>query len=296
MKRQILIIMLFIFEARINGMQSLLSNTEVFSSITEQLCIINKWSPKKIKHHVKNLACCSKFLHLHYMAENTAKEIIRKTGLHKNKDDLTIAKLFCHKIIIDKIENLFGKPPKYTLNFCPDDLKDGWYLNATTSFPLVEPEQQTLLLRAIEFIDINKITMLINAKINLRSNRCENPLRLAFRRYFCGNNPQEKSDLFCIITLLLENNLDPDITINMKQKEITPLMQAGLTGNQKLAGLLMQYGANPYETIICQDEKDSKNKILVNCFELEQSVTFPFLAKGWLKTMYNEIQGYKNKG
>jgi hypothetical protein len=272
-------------------MQRILPYKEILLSITEQLCITNNWNTHKIKFDTHSLVLTNKALHAYYAAENTSKEIIRKIGLHTNRDDLTIAKLLCRTIIADKIENLFGKPPKYALNFCHNDLNDRWYLNTTSTFPGVEPEQQTLLLRAIEFIDISKVMMLLNAKkMDLQSNRCENPLRLSLRRYFCANEQQEKTDLFSIVTLLLEKKFDPDVIITMKQREITPLMQTALTGDQKLARLLMEYGANPYETIIVhQDEKDSKNNVLINCFQLEQSVTFPFITKGWLKTMHHEI-------
>lgn len=256
----------------------LIQNDDCLSCLNEQIGIVHKWDLKKSKSCLRNLASTNRAFHTYYFQIKTRQKLVKLFAIHNKISDCDCAKNFGFTTISKKIESLFGTSPKYTVCFQQHHLQNPWYINATNSFPLVQ-EPQTLLHRTIEFLDFNRFKMLLAAKINLHNAQCENILRLALRRYCCASEPKDAYLLFNMIILLLDCKCDPDVKIptHMKQ-ETTALACASSKGDQKLARLLLEHGANPYETVIIED-------MLVNCFGLEQEK-----PKGWLSAMYKDTQ------
>jgi hypothetical protein len=260
-----------------NAMERIQKNQECLFSLTQQLLVVHQWDIKKIKPCLKNLLCVDKALRAYYIQEKTGKQMVRLLSLHNNISEYDCAKMLGYKTIAQKIEHFFGTPPDYNMKFCLQDIKKSWYLNATSSFPAVGTPQ-TLLHQAIEFINLEKVQTVLAAGIALMQPHCENPLQLAFRRYFCAHGNKEKTFIFSIVALLLEKKLIPDdVCIAVEKQSTTPLMKAVMIGDQKMARLLLEYRANPYETIV-------QENFVVNCFGMEQGQ-----PKGWLVTMYKEF-------
>ena len=262
----------------VNGMELIQKDRDCLYYLTVQLGSINKWNIEKTKRTIKNFACANKAFYAYYKQEKTGQEIVKNFALHNSISDCDCAKLFGYKTIAHKIEKLFGSPPYYILSFQASDLHDRWYLNATNSFDVV-PDPQTLLHRSIEFMDLTRIKILFEANINFHNRTCEHVLSLALRRYFCSQNNRDACCFFSIIVYLLEKHCDPDIKIPEVKSQTTGLMYAASKGDQKIAHLLLEYGANPYEIYISEDDK------MLNCFDMEQGQ-----PKGWLKELYNVIR------
>lgn len=262
----------------VRAMERVQKDQDCLFHLNQQLAMVYQWNIQKIKPTLKNFSWVNRDLRTYYTQEKTGQQIIRMLALHNNISDFDCAKLLGHKIIAQKIEQFFGTPPHYNLNFCLNDLKKSWYLNVTSSFSVVEVPQ-TLLHRAIEFIDLEKVQTVLAAGIVLLHPQCENPLQLVLRRYFCAHDHKEKARFFSIAELLLEEKLKSDeVRVSMEKQSITPLMKAVACGDQKLTRLLLEYGASPYEAII-------KEGFLVNCFGMERGQ-----PKGWLMAMHKEIQ------
>jgi hypothetical protein len=259
-------------------MRLIQKNDVCLSCLNEQIGIVHKWDLKKSKSCLRYLACTNKAFHGYYFQTKTRQKLVKLFAIHNKISDCDCAKKFGFTTISKKIERLFGIPPKYTLCLTESQLREPWYLNATNSFPGAQ-EQQTLLHRTIEFLDLQKFETLLAVNIDLRNPRCENVLRLALRRYCCASEPKEADLFFNMIAVLLACKFDPDVKIPTHMgQETTTLAWASSKGDCKMARLLLIYEANPYETIIIEN-------MLVNCFGLEQGK-----PKGWLSAMYKANQ------
>jgi ankyrin repeat protein len=249
-------------------------NHDILHHITEQICNAHILHAKK---DIISLAKANKTLFEYYSREKTQQSIVRQIALHKNLSDSAIAQYFRYTQIRIKINRLFNK---INLGLTQADLQDSWYLNSTIpSANFNEGEQETLLLRAIRQFNITTVKQLIIAGIDCNFTRNNNPFFFINNYYIEQQVSEDKRQvLFDIIELLLKKNVHPDCRI--KTYHSTLLHLASSSNDQRLARLLLQYGADPYLTWNRND----------NAFELECGE-----PKGWLTAMVHEIErGKKN--
>jgi len=299
-----------------------LFDNNILGLITEKICL-SDWKLRELRTNIRQFSRVNRFLYKYYTNEKIAQNIIRLTAIHTNHSDLYIAGLLGYQKIRVKIYDLLYKSKCINENFTDEDLQDKWYLNITYTVGENTEEKFTLLLATIANMDAAKTTILLEAGADYNNNRCVNPIRYLTGQHLTRNNyftlyrgMQEK--YFIIINKLLEKKVDPDARLNAMFP--TLLHRAAFNGDKVFAHLLLVHGANPHklyldfyyrykgriltgplelpvkllgeyskkypcDTLYTKTDNDTK-PWKYNAFLLEESK-----PKGWLKTMYHEIQG-----
>lgn len=263
---------------------TVLHNHDILSHITSQICNVHNWDAKKIKRTIQTLAKTDKTLYTYYTHEKTQQNIVRQVALHKKLSDSMIARYFDYVTIMNNINALFSKLSITPEKLTQEDLLDKWYLNSTIPCGhFNEGDQETLLLQAIRKFGIITAQQLITAGIDCNFTRNNNPF-FFINHYYSQTDielqlSEDKRQIFFdIIELLLKKNLHPDTRFCITND--TLLHQASFRNDQRLARLLLQYGADPYLT--CDDND--------NAFTVETGS-----PRGWLTAIVNEIErGKKN--
>ncbi len=266
---------LLLTSTALQSMELVLSYTEPFNCITEQICNINQCHITRTRKDIAAFSKTNKTLYTYYNLEKTKQNIVRQMAIYKNMSDRSIADFFRYKTIAGKIDTIFTKINK-DQELTENDVQDSWYLNSTT---MNYPNDSTLLLDAIKKREFTKAKLLITAGINCNNARCsENPLVLITTQCCEDAEALQKEDCLDIIKLLLENKIHPD---SRKEGCYSPTLLHIAVGskNKNVARLALEHGANPHLKWIASD-----------AFEIEELFN---KQDHWLAGLIYEIE--KNK-
>jgi ankyrin repeat protein len=278
---------------------------DLITQITEYLCVKHTYSPLTLKKDIRALSDTNKFLHDYYAQETVKQNIIRNCSQYRKSSDRSIACNLNCRAIEQKIEHFIDIVCDTEKQFTEQDLKESWYLNLTTNYKIDLVfnrsliTNQSLLYIAIDNNNEKKAQQIIDhaKELNLNDDHKSILLCIAELRDKLGNESYVSFDIFNLrkepdyeacqrLFLIAEQLLQKNILVDECKKDYqhTALMYAVEKEDKKLARLLLEHGANPYE-------------MHYNLYaDLSFNAFTAYLCQGkneWLQEMIDEIKAIK---